>query len=87
MITGHNEQIAWGLTNVQGDVMDLYLEQLDKHSGRYLFRGQTEQARLDRQMIGVKGGKPVALDIWVTRHGPVLLQSEGKSSGVPMVGR
>jgi penicillin amidase len=79
VITGHNEQVAWGLTNVQGDVMDLYLEQLDQRSGRYLFRGQTEQARLDRQMIGVKGGKPVALDIWVTRHGPVLLQSEGKS--------
>ena len=79
VITGHNEQVAWGLTNVQGDVMDLYVEQLDQRSGRYLFRGQMEQARLDRQMIGVKGGKPVALDIWVTRHGPVLLQSEGKS--------
>jgi penicillin G amidase len=79
VITGHNDQIAWGLTNVQADVMDLYLEQLDERTGRYLFHGQTEQARLDRQMIGVKGGRPVALDIWVTRHGPVLLQSEGKS--------
>jgi penicillin amidase len=79
VIAGHNEQIAWGLTNVQADVMDLYIEQLDPHNGWYLFRGQKEQARLDRQMIGVKGAKPVALDIWVTRHGPVLLQSEGKS--------
>ncbi len=79
VITGHNEEIAWGVTNVQADVMDLYLEQLDQRSGRYLFRGQTEQAQVDRQMIAVKGAKPVALDIWVTRHGPVLLQSEGKS--------
>ncbi len=73
VITGHNEQIAWGVTNVQGDVMDLYLEQLDQRSGRYRYKANVEQAQLDRQMIGVRGQKPVALDIWVTRHGPVLM--------------
>lgn len=78
VITGHNDHIAWGVTNVQGDVMDLYQEQLDPRSGRYVFAGQLLQARLDRQVIGVKGAKPVALDIWVTRHGPILLQAGGK---------
>ncbi len=75
VVTGHNEQIAWGVTNVQADVMDLYTEQLDQGSGRYLYQGRTEQAQLDREMIGVKGQKPVQLDIWVTRHGPVLLEA------------
>ncbi len=79
VITGHNAQIAWGLTNVQADVMDLYGERLDETSGRYLFKGKVEQAQLDRQMIGVKGQKPVAVDIWVTRHGPVLLEAGGKA--------
>lgn len=72
VITGHNEQIAWGVTNVQADVMDLYAEQVDDRTGRYVFEGRIEQALLDHQMIGVKGQQPVAFDTWVTRHGPVL---------------
>lgn len=75
VITGHNEQIAWGVTNVQADVMDLYAEQLDDRTGRYVFEGQVEQAQLDHQMIGVRGQKPVAFDTWVTRHGPVLTRN------------
>jgi len=74
VITGHNDQIAWGVTNAQADVMDLYAEKLDRRTGRYLFRGAPEQAQLDRQVIAVRGAKPVVLDVWVTRHGPVISQ-------------
>jgi penicillin G amidase len=79
VISGHNRYIAWGVTNVQADVMDLYQEQLDERTGRYLFKGKVEQAQLDHQMIGVKEQKPKALDIWITRHGPVLLNAGGKA--------
>jgi penicillin amidase len=79
VITGHNEQIAWGLTNVQADVMDLYVEQLDERSGRYRYKGNVEQAQLDQQMIGVRGEKPVALNVWITRHGPVLMSAGGRA--------
>ncbi len=79
VITGHNEQIAWGVTNLEADVMDLYAEQMDEGTGRYLFRGRTEQAQLDRETIRVKGGKPVQVNIWVTRHGPALGTQGGKS--------
>ncbi len=79
VITGHNERIAWGVTNVQADVMDLYAERLDQRTGRYLFKGRIEQAQLDHQLIGVRGQKPVAFDTWVTLHGPVLTESGGTS--------
>ncbi len=79
VITGHNEQIAWGVTNLAADVMDLYAEQIDDNTGRYLYQGTVQQAQLDRQFIGVKGGKPAELDIWVTRHGPVIFHQNGKS--------
>jgi penicillin G amidase len=79
VITGHNQQIAWGVTNLQSDVLDLYVEQLDERTGRYVFEGKTEQAQLDREMIGVRGAKPVQVDTWVTRHGPVILHENGKS--------
>ncbi len=79
VISGHNEQIAWGVTNLQADVMDLYAEQIDERNGRYLFQGKIEQAQLDRQLIGVRGQKPVQVDTWVTRHGPIVIDENGKS--------
>ncbi len=79
VVSGHNEQIAWGLTNVSADVMDLYAEQMDERTGRYLYQGKVEQAQLDREVIGVKGAKPVEVDVWVTRHGPIVEHEHGKS--------
>jgi penicillin G amidase len=79
VITGHNQQIAWGVTNLQSDVLDLYIEQIDERTGRYIYDGQPQQAQADRQTIGVRGGPPVQMNIWVTRHGPVMLHENGKS--------
>ena len=75
VITGHNDQIAWGVTNLEGDVMDLYAEQIDLRTGRYRFRQQSEQALLDRETIRVRHGKSMQLNIWVTRHGPILFST------------
>jgi penicillin amidase len=79
VITGHNQQIAWGVTNLGADVMDLYAEQLDERTGRYIYQGKPEQALLDRETIAVRDAKPVQVDIWVTRHGPVVRVANGKS--------
>ncbi|HWC97273.1 MAG TPA: penicillin acylase family protein, partial [Candidatus Sulfopaludibacter sp.] len=75
---GHNERIAWGITNLQFDVQDLYIEKLDERTGRYVFRNQVEQAQTERELIRVKGQKPVELDTYVTRHGPIFI-SDGKA--------
>jgi penicillin amidase len=72
VIVGHNDRIAWGITNLQFDVQDLYIEQMDDRTGRYLFRGQAEQARAEREVILVKGSSPSELTVWVTRHGPLI---------------
>lgn len=74
VILGHNDRIAWGATNLGFDVQELYLEKIDLRTGRYLFRGQTEQARLERELIPVKGARPVEFVQWVTRHGPVFVE-------------
>ena len=77
IIIGHNEQIAWGMTNLEADFMDLYREKIDGHTGQYESQGTVRQARLDKQVIPVRGGKPVTLNIWVTEHGPVVIE-EGR---------
>ena len=79
VITGHNEQIAWGVTNTEVDATDLYIENLNGQTGQYVFQNGVEQAQLDREVIGVRGEKPVELNIWVTRHGPVLIERGGRS--------
>lgn len=72
VILGHNERIAWAVTNLQFDVQDLYIEKLDVRTGSYTYRGQLEQARLERDVIPVRSGRPVEFAQWVTRHGPVI---------------
>ncbi len=74
IIVGHNRDIAWGITNLEFDVQDLYIEKIDERTGRYLYKGQIEQAQQDREVIRVKGAKPVEMVTWVTRHGPVFLR-------------
>ena len=78
VIIGHNERIAWGVTNLGFDVQDLYVERLDPASGRYAFRGQLEQALLDSEIIAVKGARPVEFRQWITRHGPVSGAENGR---------
>ena len=72
VVVGHNRRIAWGITNLGFDVQDLYVEKLDE-AGRYLFHGQVEQAREERELIPVKGRRPTELNILVTRHGPIVV--------------
>lgn len=76
IVIGHNDRIAWGMTNLHFDVQDAYREQLDARNGQYKSNGQMAQARLETDVIAVKDQKPEPLRIWVTRHGPAFV-SEG----------
>jgi len=78
IIIGHNERIAWGVTNLGFDVQDLYIEKFDPNSGHYVFRGNVEQARLERDLIVVKGRRAERFDQWVTRHGPVMVSDQDR---------
>jgi penicillin amidase len=71
VIVGHNDRIAWGVTNLGFDVQDLYKERIDLHTGQYIFQNRLEQARAEREVIMIKGRAPEEITIWITRHGPV----------------
>jgi len=82
VIVGHNDNIAWGVTNMMVDVQDLYKENLDPKTGRYEYQGKVEQAALSREVIAVRGAKPVELPVWITRHGPIYKQVAGQNYAV-----
>ncbi len=77
IVSGHNDRIAWGMTNLGFDVQDLYMEKIDLRTGRYLFKGNWEQAHAEREVIAIKGRAPEEMTIWVTRHGPIIATENG----------
>jgi penicillin amidase len=73
VIIGHNERIAWGFTNTEGDVMDLYLERLSEDGTQVEYDGSWEPMTIHREEIAVRGhDQPEILEVRETRHGPIL---------------
>ncbi|MBO9373805.1 MAG: penicillin acylase family protein [Chloroflexus sp.] len=71
VVIGHNERIAWGVTNTDPDVQDLYIERIDAQN--YVeYNGTREPVTLINEVIPVKGSDPVTLTVRITRHGPVI---------------
>jgi penicillin amidase len=71
VIIGHNQYIAWGVTNTGPDVQDLYVEHINdrneaEHSGAW------EPMRVIPEVIKVKGKPDVTIQVRVTRHGPLI---------------
>ncbi|MFN6502253.1 MAG: penicillin acylase family protein [Nostoc sp. DedQUE01] len=73
VIIGHSDRIAWGVTNVQSDVMDLYIEKINpKNSNQYEVNGKWVDMQLVKETIQVAGSQPVVQTVRYTRHGPIL---------------
>jgi len=73
VIIGHNARIGWGLTSVEPDVQDLYVEETDpKDPSHYRFRGQWQSFATRTETIRVRGGAPVTLEIRTSVHGPIV---------------
>ncbi len=72
VIAGHNEHVAWGITALYGDVQDLYIEKLDGKGNYEGLDAQWHPLAVDREVIHVRGGKDVVLNVQSTAHGPLL---------------
>jgi penicillin amidase len=73
IIIGHNDRIAWGFTNTEGDVQDLYLERLSEDGTAAEHNGAWEPLTVHREEIFVRGrDEPEVLEVRESRHGPLL---------------
>lgn len=80
VIIGHNERIAWGFTNSGADVQDLYIETLNPQNPQeYRVNGAWRGAQVRHETIRVRGEPDVALDVLLTRHGPVVRRDGDKA--------
>jgi penicillin amidase len=74
VIIGHNEHIAWGVTNLGPDVQDLFIEKINPEDpNQYEFKGLWEDMEIIREEITVAGqGDPDVVNVRITRHGPII---------------
>ena len=66
VIIGHNDRIAWGTTNLQFDVEDLYRQPA----------GAT--VRVEQDAIPVKGASAIPIALGITAQGPLFLSENGQ---------
>jgi penicillin amidase len=70
---GHNEYVAWGVTNVMVDDVDFFIEKINpKNPRQYWYKDHWEDMRVIEETIRVKGKDPVKAEILLTRHGPII---------------
>ncbi|HIY86935.1 MAG TPA: penicillin acylase family protein, partial [Candidatus Yaniella excrementavium] len=70
IVIGHNQDIAWGFTNLTTDVADLYVERVE--GDEYWHDGEKRPVETRQETLEVAGGNDVLLDVRTTHHGPIL---------------
>jgi penicillin amidase len=86
ILIGHNQDVAWSLTNVQNQATFFYDEQTSpSRPGEYFWNGQWRKMRQLHYTIQVRGSHQVSLTVEETVHGPVLTQA-GQQVSVDWMG-
>jgi len=70
VLMGHNGRVAWGWTNANADVQDLFIEHITGNTSEY--DGAQEPLIIRQEIIRVKGQSDVVLTVRATRHGPLV---------------
>jgi penicillin G amidase len=73
VLLGCSADHAWGVTNVSGDVQDLFVEHLDRDRSAARYDGRWEPLTVRREEIVVRGeDEPRVVEVRESRHGPLL---------------
>jgi penicillin G amidase len=74
VVIGQNERIAWGVSNLNPDVEDLYIEKVNpENPNQYEVNGHWVDMKIHREQIRVfKEDEPVVVLARETRHGPII---------------
>jgi penicillin G amidase len=73
VVIGHNDQIAWGLTNLMLDAGDFFVERTrGEPPAEVQHRGVWEKLATREETLRIKGAAPVTMTIRVGPHGPLV---------------
>ncbi len=73
VIIGFNNQVSWGMTNVDADVLDWYhIRFKDKNKNEYWYRNHWNKVSKRVEVIKVLGQNPILDTVIYTHQGPVV---------------
>jgi len=72
IIAGHNDRIAWGMTNLSVDDIDLFVETVDSTGNNYLYNGEWLPFRDVEYTLKMTDDSSQTRIIRYTHHGPVI---------------
>lgn len=83
VVLGQNEHVAWGFTNTNPDVQDIYVERI-KPDDPTQYQTPEGWARFTSatETIKVRGKPDVSVVVRSTRHGPVISDAGGPTEGL-----
>ncbi|MFF1833746.1 penicillin acylase family protein [Streptomyces sp. NPDC058231] len=76
VIIGHNQDIAWGFTNLGADVTDLFLEKVSGDG--YQYDGKVKPFVSREETIKVAGGESRHITVRETNNGPLVSDRSGE---------
>jgi|WetSurSiteA1Bulk_404760.scaffolds.fasta_scaffold00948_4 penicillin G amidase len=80
IVAGHNEKIAWGMTNLMVDDVDLFAEKINPdNQNQYFFNGEWKNLVIKDEIINIKGKKRDTLMIKFTHRGPIISEMQNVS--------
>ncbi|MFJ4899775.1 penicillin acylase family protein [Streptomyces sp. NPDC088727] len=82
VIIGHNQDVAWGFTNLGADVTDLFLEKVSADG--YQYDGKVKPFTTREETIKVAGGRDRHITVRETNNGPLV---SDRSSELEKVGQ
>jgi len=82
IIAGHNERIAWGMTNLSVDDIDLFVETVDSSGNNYMYNGQWLPFRNEEELLKITDDSSQTRSIKYTHHGPVISGMRGIDDAV-----
>ncbi|MGH9775104.1 MAG: penicillin acylase family protein [Candidatus Acidiferrales bacterium] len=82
VIIGHNDHIAWGFTNSNADVQDLFAETFNPQNPlEYRVNDHWAKIALWHELIHVKGAPDEPLGVVFTRHGSIVYRETPEEGG------
>src|SRR6185312_2651879 len=79
VIIGYNQNISWGVTNVDADVLDWYQVKFkDNSKNEYWYNNQWNKTTRKIEVINIKGQKPSVDTVIYTIHGPIVYDKEAQ---------
>jgi len=81
IVIGYNQNISWGVTNVDADVLDWYQVRFkDASKNEYWYNNRWNKTTRRVEVIYIRGQKPLYDTVIYTHHGPVVYEDQSKTA-------